>query len=130
MNDTRTLQFPGPAGLVIQAESSRDGTPVDWLQINGVKTPIFARYYVVDEFGTPVLDASCNWFASAGEALAVAAIYAQLLAEQCPMPDRLFHAVYLRYCALRGRMPGFILHAIRRDAAAFQRAMREFLASP
>ena len=97
-------RFPAAGGLLVGVMARRDGLPID----KSHDLPVYARYYVIDEFDTPVLDPSCNWFASPAEALFVAKVYAKLVDDFHPCPGRSFHDFYARYISLSWRIPAFI----------------------
>jgi len=98
--------FPVPrsVGLTIGVKARRDGAPIGW---NG-GIPIMAQYVLLDEFGTPMLDASLCWFQTGEEALFVAEIYLKLLEEKHPCADRFFSDAYAAYARLKNRLPELV----------------------
>lgn len=101
MTEEYQYQFPAEGGLVIGVVACRDGKPI----AHQGNIPIFAKYYVADEFGTPVLDPSCDWFASPNEALFVARAYAKLVEDKHFMPSRFFIGAYAKYLKVSAVLP-------------------------
>lgn len=121
------LFFPLKCGLVLGAETHRDGTPVAWEGLGRI--PIYAKYYLTDEFETPILDPSACYFNTPSEVVFVADVYQRLLDEKHPCPDRSFHDVYAAYFKLSKQLPEFVrgvFHAksFKDDAKAMQVMMR------
>lgn len=129
-SNKRTLYFPiGDdlgMGLALAAVSHRDGTPVEWIG----KVPVYAHYYLVDEFETPILDPSLAYFLTPNECLFVAQHYIDLVKAGDPMPDRTFSAAYAAYFFALRRLPDVITklrkHPNGMPANAYLALMRDF----
>jgi hypothetical protein len=114
--------FPvGDSQLVVGVQARRDGAPIAW---NG-KVPILAKYVVLDEFGTPVLDPSLCWFNTGEEALLVAEVYLQLLKEGHPCADRFFSDSYAMYARLKDRLASFVWSWKTANGDPVQRAAKK-----
>jgi hypothetical protein len=96
--------FPLNRGeLILAVESNRDGYPIAWE--GDQRIPIYARYFLTDEFQTPLLDPSCCYFLTANEVRFIADVYFDLRESGHPCPDRSFHDLYVIYWKLARRMP-------------------------
>lgn len=101
MADKFIRRFPTHGGLIIATEVHRDGKPIG--QRGG--SIAYVKHYLVDDFDTPILDPTCEWFETMDEAIYVARVYAQLVKEKHPCPDRAWHAAWINYCKLRQELP-------------------------
>lgn len=112
---TKTHYFPLKDGLQLAIEFSMEpGVPVEWRENNGApRVPIFARYFLADEFENAILDPSANSFLTGDEVLFVAEVYSKLVSEDHPCPDRSFHDYYVTYWKISRRLPEIVYAAMR-----------------
>jgi hypothetical protein len=93
--------FPVAPGVIVAVKANRDGTPIEFYK--GI--PIFARYYLTDEFETPLLDPSIEYFTNPQEAIFVGNVYRELVKANATMPYRMFHGSYVAYLRASKELP-------------------------